>query len=183
MRLRPLLALAALAASTALGADPPPPAAPPASPAAALAPLEWLAGSCWNGTFSDGKTRDFVCYEWMLGGQFLRSRHRSSRGDRPYLGETIFGRGPAGAGLAFTYFNSDGETLRGAIVPTAEGFAFPEESVDAGGKSLRLRSVWRRSGPDRYLAVTERLDGDLWRPMMTIDFVRGGPASDWREAD
>ena len=25
---------------------------------------------------ADGKTRDFICYEWMLGGKFLRSRHR-----------------------------------------------------------------------------------------------------------
>ncbi|MFN7942127.1 MAG: hypothetical protein U0X73_11050 [Thermoanaerobaculia bacterium] len=183
MRLRPLLALAALAASTAVAADPAPPAAPPASATAPLAPFQWLAGSCWNGSFSDGRTRDLVCYEWMLGGRFLRSRHRILGGERAYSGETVYGRDAAGGGLAFTYFNSDGETLRGAIVPTAEGFSFPEESVDAGGKSLRLRSVWRRSGPDRYLAVTERLDGDLWRPMMTVDFVRGGPASDWREAD
>ncbi len=55
-----------------------------------LAPLAWLAGSCWTGTFADGRTKDFVCYEWTLEGKFLRSRHHVVGGGRPYSGETLF---------------------------------------------------------------------------------------------
>ncbi|MCM2269155.1 MAG: DUF1579 domain-containing protein [Thermoanaerobaculia bacterium] len=151
---------------------------PPADP---LAPLAWLAGSCWTGTFADGKTQDLVCYEWMLGGKFLRSRHRVIGGEGPYAGETILARNPTTGRLEFTYFNSPGGIIRGEIEPTEEGLLFPSEIVEMGGQPYELRSVWRREGEDRYVAVTERLEAGAWRPFMTISFVRSGPASDWSE--
>ena len=122
-----------------------------------LEPLAWLAGSCWTGTFADGKTRDFVCYEWMLGGKFLRSRHRVLGGEGPYSGETILGRNPTTGRLEFTYFNSPGGVIRGEIEPATDGLRFPSERVEMGGRPYELRSIWRRDGDDRYVAVTERL--------------------------
>jgi len=148
-----------------------------------LAPLAWLAGSCWTGTFADGQTKDLVCYEWMLGGRFLRSRHRVIGGEGPYAGETVFARNSASGKLEFTYFNSPGGTVRGEIEPTAEGLRFPSETVEMGGETFELRSAWRRDGEDRYVAVTERLADGEWRSMMTIDFVRSGPASEWMPED
>lgn len=152
--------------------------APAGSP---LAPLAWLADACWTGTFADGKTLDLVCYDWMLGGKFLRSRHRVIGGAGPYSGETIWARHPTTQKLEFTYFNSLGGILPGEVEPFVEGLRFPSEKAEMGGESFELRSVWRRRGDDRYVAVTERLESGDWRPFMSIDFVRSGPASDWSE--
>lgn len=153
-------------------------AEPPATP---LAPLAWLAGSCWTGTFADGTTRDLVCYEWMLGGQFLRSRHRVIGGKAPYAGETILGRNAATGALEYTYFNSAGGVMRGEIVPVEDGLSFPPDTMEMGGTTFEVRSAWKRHGPDRYVATSERLVDGVWKPFMTIDFVRSGPSSDWSD--
>lgn len=151
-------------------------AEPPATP---LAPLAWLAGSCWTGTFADGTTRDLVCYEWMLGGQFLRSRHRVVGGKAPYAGETILGRNAATGALEYTYFNSAGGVMRGEIVPVEDGLSFPPDTMEMGGTTFEVRSAWKRHGPDRYVATSERLVDGVWKPFMTIEFVRSGPSTDW----
>lgn len=150
-------------------------AAGPAS-ASPLAPLDFLSGSCFLGTFADGKTKDLVCYEPMLGGKFLRSRHRVIGGAGPYSGETILGFDKASGKLEFTYFNSLGSTMRGTIEPTADGLRFPDEKA---GDAV-LRSFWTKT-PDGYVATTQKQDGDAWKPFMKIVFVRQGPATGWTE--
>ena len=162
--------LVLLAALSAVAAEPEAPAPAP------LAPLDFLAGSCFLGTFADGKTQDLVCYEPMLGGKFLRSRHRVIGGTAPYSGETILGFDKSGGKLEFTYFNSLGNTMRGTMEPTPNGLRFPEEKAG----NLVLRSTWTRSA-DGYVALTEQRDGEGWKPFMKIDFVRKGPASGWTE--
>lgn len=156
---------------------------PPAAADDPLAPLAWLAGSCWIGTFADGVTRDLACYEWMLGGKFLRSRHRVIGGKGPYSGETIFALDPATGRLGFTYYNSLGGIVRGAVEPAPDGVLFPSEKVEQGGQSFELRTTWRRRGADGYAATTEKLVEGEWRPRMTIEFVRSGPASNWDRPD
>jgi len=148
-----------------------------------LAALGWLAGSCWMGTFEDGSTRDHVCYDWRYGGTWLRSRHRVLGGAGPYEGETWIGWNSAAGQLEFNYFNSPGGIVRGAIQPTPDGLAFPDETVEMRGRTTTLRSRWKRDGEDRYEAVTEKLADGEWQPMMRIEFVRSGPASDWIEGD
>jgi len=148
-----------------------------------LAVLDWLAGSCWMGTFADGRTRDHVCYDWRYGGTWLRSRHRVLDGAGPYEGETWIGWNSATGQIEFSYFNSPGGVVRGAIEPTADGLAFPDETVEMRGRTTTLRSRWTRDGADRYVAITEKLADGEWQPMMRIEFVRSGPASDWVEGD
>lgn len=148
-----------------------------------LAALDWLAGSCWMGTFADGKTRDHVCYDWRYGGTWLRSRHRVLDGAGPYEGETWIGWNSAAGQIEFTYFNSPGGVVRGAIHPTSDGLSFPDETVEMGGRTTTLRSRWTRDGDDRYVAITEKLADGEWQPMMRIEFVRSGAASDWVEGD
>ena len=173
-RLRAPLCFAAafLLPALAIAADP---------PAGRLAPLAWLAGSCWTGTFADGATKDLVCYEWMLGGQFLRSRHRVIGGTAPYAGETVLGRNAATGALEYTYFNSAGGVMRGQIVPVEDGLSFPPDKMEMGGKTFEVRSAWTRKGVDRYVATSERLQDGVWKPFMTIEFVRSGPSSDWSD--
>jgi hypothetical protein len=142
------------------------------APAGALAPLAWLAGSCWTGTFADGKTRDLICYEWVFGDKFLRSRHHVEGGEKPYAGETLYSVDPASGAIHYDYFNWLGDVLRGEVVPTADGVDFPVEKVTIGGEAAEIRSSWKRRGDDAYTAVTERRFGDEWRTVFTIEFVR-----------
>ena len=160
---------------------------PPASPAAPavegpLAALAPLAGSCFLGTFADGKTRDFICYEWMWGGKFLRSRHRVIGGAGPYAGETLISHDASTGKLAYDYYNSAGGIVRGRFEAVPGGFDFGSDKVEMAGAPVELRSTWRWTG-DGYRAVSEKRVGDAWSPFMTIDFVRSGPASDWTEGE
>lgn len=144
-----------------------------------LASLAWLAGSCWTGTFADGRTKDLVCYEWMLGGTFLRSRHRVVGGAGPYEGETVLGHSAGTGKLEYTYFSSPGAIMRGETVPVEKGLSFPAARVEVGGATIELRSAWTRVGEDRYVATSERFAGGEWTPFMRIEFVRSGPSSGW----
>jgi len=148
-----------------------------------LAGLAFLADSCFMGTFADGRTKDLVCYEPILGGRFMRSRHRVIGGPGPYSGETLLARNQVTGTLEFTYYNSAGGILRGAIVPTGDGLLFPSEKVEMQGAPAELRSVWRWKEGGGYVATSEKLDGGAWKPFMTIDFVRLGPDVRWSEAD
>lgn len=144
-----------------------------------LASLAWLAGSCWTGTFADGRTKDLVCYEWMLGGTFLRSRHRVVGGAGPYEGETVLGHNSGTGKLEYTYFSSAGAIMRGEISPVENGLDFPAATVEMGGETIKIRSAWRRDGEDRYVATSERFAGGEWTPFMRIEFARSGPSSGW----
>ena len=155
----------------------PAPSKPPAESVSPLAALGWLAGSCWTGTFSDGKTKDFICYEWALGGKHLRSRHHVEGGQQPYSGEAFYSYDRKAKTIHYNYFNSDGDVLRGEVVLTADGATFPSEKVTIDGKSSEIRSTWKRKGPDAYAAVTERLFGEEWRLLFAIEFVRDPPAT------
>jgi carboxymethylenebutenolidase len=136
-----------------------------------LAPLAFLADSCFLGTFADGKTQDLVCYTWMLDRQFLRSRHRVIGAPQPYAGETILGRNQTTGKLEYTYYNSLGGILRGEIEPTTEGLSFPAEKVEMQGATREVRSVWRKT-ESGYVAASERNAEGEWKPFMTITFER-----------
>jgi hypothetical protein len=146
-------------------------AAAPADPGP-LAPLARLAGSCWTGTFADGKTKDFICYEWVFEGKFLRSRHRVVGAGAPYAGEALYSFDKAAKTLHYDYFNSLGDVLRGEVAPGADGVTFPIERVTIEGESAEIRSSWKWRGEDGYSAITERRYGDAWRTVITIEFRR-----------
>src|SRR4051812_49896955 len=55
----------------------------------AFKPLEFLVGSCWTGTFPDGKQTDTHCFEWLYDRHFIRVRH-VVRGGPPYEGESTY---------------------------------------------------------------------------------------------
>src|SRR6185295_6771422 len=95
----------------------------PAPGAGAFKPIEFVVGSCWSGTFSDGKRTDEHCFEWVFDRKLVRDRHIVRGGD-PYQGETIYYWDPIEKRLAFSYWNSDGDALPGYDDPSAEGVRF-----------------------------------------------------------
>ena len=153
----------------------PPPASAAPAPGGPLEPFAFLAGSCWLGTFADGKTKDEICYEWTLEGKFLRSRHRVVGGEEPYEGETLFAFDKQRGKLGFVYWNLAGSVMRGDAEPKPGAVDFPVERVSMGGESFEIRSVWQIAPPERYTAVTSRKYGEEWKELFRIEFVRVEP--------
>jgi hypothetical protein len=113
-----------------------------AAPALAppLAPLAPLVGHCWAAELPGG-LRDVHCFEPMYEGRFVRDRHEVSGAGVHYLGETVYGV-EAGR-VAYTYWSSDGETVRGTMRGEGRRLDFGESVVrGSGGGETRLRAEW-----------------------------------------
>ena len=147
----------------------------PAPPAATLTePLrafEFVVGSCWTGTFPDGKRTDTHCFEPMLDGRFLRDRHVVRGGETTYAGETIYGWDTAQKKIVYTYWASTGGISTGAGEPRNGEIVFSENHV-SGGKSLTIRTVLTRRDADRYDVVVSQLREGEWREMWTMTMRR-----------
>jgi hypothetical protein len=142
-----------------------------------LAPLAFVTGSCWRGTFPDGRRTDTHCFAPIYGGAFVRDTHVVEGAPAPYSGETLY-RWDAEVGrIAYDYYASDGSHSAGTVSPAANGLGFPEEAHRApGGSETFIRSSWTRDGPDAYVVLAERREGEAWRPLWRMRMVRVGPA-------
>jgi hypothetical protein len=133
-------------------------------------PMEFVVGSCWIGTFPDGKQTDEHCFDWMFDRQFIRDRHQV-RGGKPYSGESVYSWDVQEKRVAFLYWNSDGFTSTGYAQETPEGILFPTK-YPTGKSVLELRSLWTRTGTDSYrVKVTQLTDGQ-WRELWSMEFKR-----------
>jgi hypothetical protein len=138
-------------------------------------PLEFLVGSCWVGTFPDGKATDRHCFEWVFDRKFIRDRHVVRNGDAPYAGETLYGWDAEEKRLGFWYWNSEGEVILGAVEYGPRSIVFPTRVVTEKG-TMELRATWTRTGPDSYRVEQSRRAGDEWKPLWTMELKRESTA-------
>jgi hypothetical protein len=136
----------------------------------AFAPLEFLVGSCWIGTFPDGKQTDEHCYEWMLDRKFIRDTH-VVRGGKPYSGQTVYFWDAATKKLSFQYYSSDGFVLPGTVEPTSEGIVFPQRLKTAAGE-IEMKASWTRLGADGYRVLQRQKTDTGWKVLWTMDMKR-----------
>jgi hypothetical protein len=135
---------------------------------APLAPLEFLVGHCWIGTFPDGKATDEHCFEWMYDRKFIRDRHVVRGGD-PYSGETIYMWDAAAKRITFQYYSSAGFVIPGTAIPSAEGIEFPHRQKTAAGE-VDAKAVWTRLGTDGYRVWQGQKNADgTWKTLWTMD--------------
>lgn len=146
-------------------------------PGEPFAPLAFLAGSCWSGTFPDGRTVDKHCFSWMYDGAFLRDVHVVKAPDRPdYRGETIYHwDGDAGV-IAYRYYNSLGGVSDGVVRIEGDLLVFPSETYRNGDVVQVFRSSWKRNDSGGYLAITEEKADGGWKESLRIGFKRSGAA-------
>jgi hypothetical protein len=168
MKMRLLFALG-LAASSA---------AAPAALAPQLAPLAFLAGSCWRGS-EDGMRTDTHCFTPVYDGHFLRDRHIVAGGKNPpYLGETLYRWSAEAQAISYAYYSSDGGF--GSGVARRDGdvlsFTFATDAAGAGPPPSRMRTTWTRESDQAYTAHTEIGEGEGWRTLWRVRFTRVGPA-------
>lgn len=139
----------------------------------ALAPLM----GCWSGTFQgQSGISDERCFEPLAGGHVV-DRHEVV--PTTYSGETTYHYDDAQREIVFAYAASDGGRSNGVVDPQADGsLVFPPHTYrGADGAEQRLRSTWRLDGADRWSAVSEREEGGVWRPLMTISYARARAAN------
>ena len=133
-----------------------------------LQPLSFLAGSCWKGTFTDRPATDEHCFEWIMGGRFLRDHH-VVRGDSiPYEGETTYAWDAAQKRITYWYIALPGFFSHGNIEAADHSLVFHDNLVTSTQR--QLLTTWRGSGPDAYaVSVEEISDGkskELWSIVM-----------------
>jgi hypothetical protein len=133
-------------------------------------PMAFLVGSCWKGTFPDGKSTDEHCYEWVWGGKFVRDRHvvKSARPD--YEGETLFAWDAPRKQIVFWYFSNQGFYTTGALEPRNGELVIPETVV--GEKTQERKTVIRPNGADSYTVRSEMKEASGWKEQWTMELKR-----------
>ena len=134
-------------------------------------PLAFLVGSCWTGTFPNGKATDEKCFEWVFDRKFIRERHIVRGQPDPYAGETLFAWDPKAKRVVFTYWNSLGGVSTGSAEYGTEGIVFPERHVTDSGVR-EMKAVWKQLGPDRYSVWQGEKAGGQWKTLWTMEFRR-----------
>jgi len=110
--------------------------------AAPLAPMAPLVGHCWTAEVAAGQ-RDTHCFEAMYDGHFVRDRHEVSGRGVSYKGETVYAVEGTPARVAYTYWSSDGETMRGTMRGDGKRLDFGETVTrDAAGHEVRFGVEW-----------------------------------------
>lgn len=134
--------------------------------------FDFLAGSCWQGTYADGSV-DTHCYEWVYGGLHLRDVH-VVRGEKPdYCGETLYSVDGDSNGIIFHYVNSLGGVSEGSMVMEDGALVSPGETyVGKDGRSREFRSSLRQLDDDRYEARTEERVSGEWVDALRTVFTR-----------
>ena len=114
-----------------------------------LAPLDFLAGHCWQGKLPNGDT-DTHCFKAERG-QVI-DRHEVVRaGAKVYWGDTVYAWG-AGA-IGFTYADMSGGQMKGRVRQAPDGLDFgTSDFVDTGGARTTIATRWVRVGDAAYEA-------------------------------
>jgi hypothetical protein len=135
-----------------------------ADPAAPYAPLAFLVGHCWKGTFPDGKATDEHCFSWVYSGKFVRDQHVVHRGagQADDLGESIYLWDSGAKQLQYLYIESAGGFSRGTVSAEGDALVFPPTHYRENGAEQTYRSRWQRSGDNAYEVVTEFLVKGRW---------------------
>lgn len=141
-----------------------------------LQPLAFVVGSCWRGTFPDGRRTDTHCFTSAYEGAFIRDRHVVENGPRPYVGETFFRWDAAASQIRYAYYASGGNFSAGEATPQDNGVSFSDETMAAGSQRMEIRSSWQRDGADAYRVLTEVRQGESWREVVRMRMERVGPA-------
>jgi hypothetical protein len=168
--------MAATIASIFATPDPARAQASPSQDAGHLAPLAFLAGSCWKGTFPGGTVTDEHCYEWMYGTHFLKDRHVVRGEAQPYEGETTFAWNAQKNQIVFWYAALPGFYTEGTVRTSGQTLSFTEEVITAGA-APELKTTWTRNGSDSYTVRTVAVTNGAEREVRVVEMKRVSAAN------
>lgn len=107
-----------------------------------------------------------------MGGRYLRDTH-TVRGTG-YGGETLYAWNAETQRIEASYFARDGGLMNGIVAEEADGQLWLRDGryIGVDGAVQHLRSHWIRNADGGFTVETQRLEGDAWRQMMRIIYVR-----------
>jgi hypothetical protein len=125
---------------------------------------------CWRGEFEgQPNIHDERCFQTL--GDHVVDTHAVRPTD--YAGETTYHLDEMSGEIVFAYASNDGGRSNGSVRTDGERYVFaPHLHRNADGAERRLRSIWTRDGPDRFVMESEQEDGGAWRPFMRVAYVR-----------
>ncbi|HEY4304246.1 MAG TPA: hypothetical protein VGM82_07265 [Gemmatimonadaceae bacterium] len=136
-----------------------------------FAPLEYLVGHCWRGTFAGSSTTDEHCFEWVFDQKFVRDRHVVRGGD-PYGGETIYFWDVTANRIGFSYWNTVGQMMKGYVASVQGDTLGFVTSVASAKATTEIRSTWTRDGSTSYRVRSLERSGDAWKESFALDMKR-----------
>ncbi|WP_265569867.1 SRPBCC family protein [Sphingomicrobium nitratireducens] len=144
-----------------------------------LAPLRFLAGKCWRGTFGDGPAYDVLCADDMAGGH-LRTRHLVRGVDTDYRGETIYHFDGEAQAIGFTYYASSGGVTEGLTSLEDDGsLRFLEARYQyPDGRFHRVRGRTMRLADGTFRTESAMMREGEWEEQPILD-MRPIACADW----
>jgi hypothetical protein len=140
-----------------------------------LDPLSFLAGSCWKGTFTGRAVTDEHCFEWIMGGRFLRDHH-IVRGDSvPYEGETTYAWDASQKRITYWYIALPGFYSHGNVTFAEHSLVFHDDLV--ASTERKLLTTWTGSGPDSYTVRVEEITGGKSKELWSMVMERSRPTA------
>jgi hypothetical protein len=155
--------LLATAGTAALAGEPSP-----------YAPLAFLIGHCWKGTFPGSSVTDQHCFSWVYGDKFVRDQHvvHAGGGKPDALGESTYMWDAAGRQLQYLYIESAGGFARGTVAGETDTLVFAPTTYVEDGEKQTYRSRWHRTGTDGYDVKTEFLQEGKWVDFLSVHMQR-----------
>jgi hypothetical protein len=136
------------------------------------APLEFVVGSCWVGTFGDGKTTDTHCFEWVYDHRFIRDRHVVNSTPK-YEGESMYAFDPASRRILFRYLGSQGLIMDGILESRGVDTLVFVGSYNVGsGPPVVAQSEWVVLGPNAYRATNSQKGASGWVAQPSVEYRR-----------
>ena len=153
-----------------------------AAPAAPLDGFGWFAslvGSCWAGSFPDGRTRHTQCYtsqyDRFLRGTAQLATEQDGATKEQFAGDSVFARDEATSRIVYYIWGSNGSHGRHEAFYEGEELVFPVQRKDDPAATA-YRSVWRRIDADTFEVRREVPEGAGWKTELTVVYRRAGAA-------
>ena len=175
MRTRRVVLLIGMAVACAARAQ-----APVAPAPAAFGWFGELAGTCWTGTFPDGKTVHRHCYtrqfDRFMRGTAVLSATRDGELRPMFSGDSVYAWDAAGPRIVYYLWGSDGQHRQLEARYEGDELTFPVPARDDPSK-VAFRSVWKRIDADTLEVRRERPAAEKgWREELKVTYRRSpGP--------
>lgn len=138
-----------------------------------------LIGSCWVGTFPDGKTQHSQCYTsqfdaFIRGTATLSGDHNGKWTER-FSGDSVFAFNQSNGRIEYYIWGSDGNHAKHEAFYDGDELLFPVNSRKEPGK-IAFRSVRRRLDRDSFEVRREVPDGARWKTALKVLYRKSGAA-------
>jgi len=159
-----------VAAALALAA---PATAEDAKPNGQLQHMAFLAGSCWEGPFPDGKSTDVHCFKWVQGGQYLRDMHNVIGMNPPYYGETTYYWDFDAKVVNYIYWANNGGYSTGSSIAENGAVKYPNERYIGRDGEFLVRAEMKQVDNDSYTMRAEMKGKDgKWADFVNSTYKR-----------